>query len=69
MTSAKYRGRPVTENTLQDYVNELVKKYIQSNIPQWQVLIIPISGDVSIQLYETSNVRASISNLEPLAPN
>uniref|UniRef100_T1H174 Uncharacterized protein n=1 Tax=Megaselia scalaris TaxID=36166 RepID=T1H174_MEGSC len=45
MTSAKYRGRPVTENTLQDYVNELVKKYIQSNIPQWQVLIIPISGD------------------------
>ncbi|KAL5279003.1 hypothetical protein ACFFRR_003553 [Megaselia abdita] len=44
MGTRKYRGIPITENTLQEHVSDLVTKYIPSNIPQWQVLIIPIAG-------------------------
>ncbi|EDW75516.1 uncharacterized protein Dwil_GK23898 [Drosophila willistoni] len=39
----KYRGRPVNESNIQDYVSELATKYIPSDLPQWQVIVIPTS--------------------------
>ncbi|XP_055639742.1 uncharacterized protein LOC129777484 isoform X2 [Toxorhynchites rutilus septentrionalis] len=44
-----YRGRLLTEANLQDYVNEIVSKYMPPDIPPWQIFCIPIStsGTVS----------------------
>ncbi|XP_060666269.1 uncharacterized protein LOC132798432 [Drosophila nasuta] len=39
----KYRGRPVHESNIQEYVSELAAKYIPSDLPQWQVTVIPNS--------------------------
>ncbi|KAH8328420.1 hypothetical protein KR067_009032, partial [Drosophila pandora] len=43
LSTHKYRGRPVTESNIQDYVSELATKYIPSDLPQWQVIVIPNS--------------------------
>ncbi|XP_037711088.1 uncharacterized protein LOC119548072 [Drosophila subpulchrella] len=41
LNTHKYRGRPVTESNIQEYVSELATKYIPSDLPQWQVIVIP----------------------------
>ncbi|KAH8273585.1 hypothetical protein KR018_002276, partial [Drosophila ironensis] len=43
LSNHKYRGRPVTDSNIQDYVSELATKYIPSDLPQWQVIVIPNS--------------------------
>ncbi|KAM8717126.1 hypothetical protein ACLKA7_003919 [Drosophila subpalustris] len=43
LSTHKYRGRPVTESNIQEYVSELAAKYIPSDLPQWQVTVIPNS--------------------------
>ena len=35
----------MNEVNIQDYVSELVTKYIPSDFPQWQVIIIPTSAN------------------------
>ncbi|XP_034474671.1 uncharacterized protein LOC117781898 [Drosophila innubila] len=39
----KHRGRPVNESNIQEYVSELAAKYMPSDLPQWQVTVIPNS--------------------------
>ncbi|XP_002001828.2 uncharacterized protein LOC6575824 [Drosophila mojavensis] len=41
LSTHRYRGRPVNESNIQDYVSELAAKYIPSDLPQWQVTVIP----------------------------
>ncbi|EDW04027.1 uncharacterized protein LOC6562456 [Drosophila grimshawi] len=41
LSNPKYRGRPVNESNIQEYVSELAAKYIPSDLPQWQVTVIP----------------------------
>ncbi|XP_037958981.1 uncharacterized protein LOC119688375 [Teleopsis dalmanni] len=41
MASRTFRGRPVNETNIEDYISDLATKYIPSDLPQWQVLIIP----------------------------
>ncbi|XP_001356491.3 uncharacterized protein [Drosophila pseudoobscura] len=43
LSTHKYRGRPVNDSNIQDYVSELATKYIPSDLPQWQVIVIPSS--------------------------
>ncbi|KAH8409403.1 hypothetical protein KR222_002582, partial [Zaprionus bogoriensis] len=43
LSTHKYRGRPVNESNIQEYVSELAAKYIPSDLPQWQVTVIPNS--------------------------
>ncbi|KAH8412553.1 hypothetical protein KR009_002957, partial [Drosophila setifemur] len=50
LSTHKYRGRPVTESNIQDYVSELATKYIPSDLPQWQVIVIP-NSDASQPYY------------------
>ncbi|KAH8352003.1 hypothetical protein KR084_001143, partial [Drosophila pseudotakahashii] len=45
LSTHKYRGRPVTESNIQEYVSELATKYIPSDLPQWQVIVIPNSDN------------------------
>ncbi|KAJ8957429.1 hypothetical protein NQ318_004909 [Aromia moschata] len=38
-----FKGRAVTEINIQEYVSDIVSKYLPSGIPPWQVIIIPSS--------------------------
>ncbi|XP_058819675.1 uncharacterized protein LOC131682304 [Topomyia yanbarensis] len=37
-----HRGRPLTEANLQDYVSEIISKYMPPDIPPWQIFCIPM---------------------------
>ncbi|XP_068631266.1 uncharacterized protein [Battus philenor] len=41
VSNAVYRGRPVSDNNIQDYVSEIVSKYFPTEQPPWQYIIIP----------------------------
>lgn len=43
LSTHKYRGRPVNESNIQEHVSDLAAKYIPSDLPQWQVTVIPNS--------------------------
>ncbi|CAK1545870.1 unnamed protein product [Leptosia nina] len=41
MANAIYRGRPVNDANIQDYVSDVISKYFPSDHPPWQYIIIP----------------------------
>ncbi|CAG4991936.1 unnamed protein product [Parnassius apollo] len=41
VSNAIYRGRPVSDANIQDYVSEIVSKYFPSDQPPWQYIVIP----------------------------
>ncbi|CAH2071576.1 unnamed protein product, partial [Iphiclides podalirius] len=41
VSNAVYRGRPVSDANIQDYVSEIVSKYFPSDQPPWQYIVIP----------------------------
>lgn len=41
---SNYRGRSVNESNIQDYISNIVSKYMPSNLPPWQIGVIPILG-------------------------
>lgn len=47
LSAPTYRGRPVNTDNIQEFVSELVTKYIPSDIPQWQVIVIPTAAKVA----------------------
>lgn len=47
LSARTYRGRPVSDSNIQDFVSELATKYIPSDLPQWQVIIIPTASTTS----------------------
>ncbi|XP_021711906.1 uncharacterized protein LOC110680414, partial [Aedes aegypti] len=38
-----HRGRPLTEANLQDYVSDIISKYMPPEIPPWQIFCIPMA--------------------------
>ncbi|CAH0564858.1 unnamed protein product [Brassicogethes aeneus] len=67
-----YKGRTVTEYNIQDYVSEIVSKYLPTGVPPWQVVIIPSSEDNHYILFKVHHVLLSeglnIGDLLPLIP-
>lgn len=43
MYPSNYRGRPVTEANIQDYVSNIVSKYLPPDLPPWQICVIPMA--------------------------
>lgn len=41
VANAVYRGRPVSDNNIQEFVSETVSKYFPNEQPPWQYIIIP----------------------------
>ncbi|CAG4919034.1 unnamed protein product [Colias eurytheme] len=41
VANAIYRGRPVTDTNIQDYISDIISKYFPSDHPPWQYIIIP----------------------------
>lgn len=44
MYPSNYRGRPVTETNIQDYVSNIVSKYLPPDMPPWQICVIPMAN-------------------------
>jgi hypothetical protein len=67
-----YKGRSVTEYNIQDYVCEIISKYIPQGIPPWQIIIIPSSEDHHYILLKLHHVllgeNLNIGDLLPLIP-
>ncbi|XP_022118554.2 uncharacterized protein LOC110995611 isoform X1 [Pieris rapae] len=41
LANAVYRGRPVSDANIQDYISDVISKYFPSDHPPWQYIIIP----------------------------
>ncbi|KAI4456621.1 o-acyltransferase (wsd1-like) family protein [Holotrichia oblita] len=67
-----FRGRPVNELTIQDYVSDIVSKLLPSSIPPWQVVIIPSSENHHYLLLRLHHILLSeglnIADMLPLIP-
>ncbi|KAG5876023.1 hypothetical protein JTB14_009812 [Gonioctena quinquepunctata] len=67
-----FKGRAVTEFNIQEYVSDIITKYLPSNIPPWQVVIIPSSEDHHYILLKLHHLLLSeginIGDLLPLIP-
>lgn len=44
---SSYRGRPVTTANVQDYISNIVSKYLPIGLPPWQICVIPMAGTTS----------------------
>ncbi|KAM7352712.1 uncharacterized protein ACRADG_005124 [Cochliomyia hominivorax] len=47
LNTSPHRGYAVNDANIQDFVSDLVTKYIPSDLPQWQVVVIPTSTKLS----------------------
>lgn len=61
-----YRGRAVTEANIQDYISNIVSKYLPPDLPPWQICVIPLSNasrseDVTASTSAASETVASES--------
>ncbi|XP_067623265.1 uncharacterized protein [Eurosta solidaginis] len=56
LSTRTYRGRPVNDSNIQDFVSDLATKYIPSDLPQWQVIIIPTTPITS----NTTNTQTDV---------
>ncbi|KRT85651.1 hypothetical protein AMK59_1289 [Oryctes borbonicus] len=67
-----FRGRPVNELTIQDYVSDIVSKLLPTSIPPWQVVIIPSSENHHYLLLRLHHILLSeglnIADMLPLIP-
>ncbi|XP_060522193.1 uncharacterized protein LOC132699472 isoform X2 [Cylas formicarius] len=67
-----YKGRAVTEFNIQEYVSEIISKYLPSGISPWQLIIIPTSEDHHYILLKIHHILLSegvnIGDLLPLIP-
>ncbi|XP_073825129.1 uncharacterized protein [Musca autumnalis] len=62
LNKATYRGSPVHDGNIQDFVSTLVEKYIPSDLPQWQVIVIPIAANkasLNVEVAEEDTCRVS----------
>ncbi|KAJ8923174.1 hypothetical protein NQ315_001728 [Exocentrus adspersus] len=67
-----FKGRAVTEFNIQEYVSDIVSKYLPAGIPPWQIIIIPSSEDnhyILVKLHHLLlNEGLNIGDLLPLIP-
>lgn len=58
---SSYRGRSVTEANIQDYISNIVSKYLQVGLPPWQICVIPVVKSVPLARPDESAAEASTS--------
>lgn len=58
---SNYRGRSVTESNIQDYISNIVSKYLQVGLPPWQICVIPIVKPVPLARFDETAAGPSTS--------
>lgn len=59
MYPSNYRGRQVTESNVQDYISNIVSKYLPQNLPPWQICVIPITNTTAIPRIDDTAVAST----------
>lgn len=58
-----FRGRLITEANIQEYISNIVSKYLPSDVPQWQMFVIPTAASnaakTSLNVASTSKTIGS----------
>lgn len=65
---SNYRGRSVTESNIQDYISNIVSKYLQVGLPPWQIYVIPVVRSVPLARADETAAGPSTS-AEPTSGN
>ncbi|XP_023291375.2 uncharacterized protein LOC111674922 [Lucilia cuprina] len=55
LNTSPHRGYAVNDSNIQDFISDLVTKYIPSDLPQWQVIVIPTSTKASTSQEEKND--------------
>lgn len=58
---SSYRGRSVTAANIQDYISNIVSKYLQVGLPQWQICVIPVVKSVPLARSDEAAAEPSTS--------
>lgn len=58
---SSYRGRSVTEANIQDYISNIVSKYLQVGLPPWQICVIPVVKSVPLARSDEAAIEPSTS--------
>lgn len=66
-----YRGRPITESNIQDYVSNIVSKHLPPDLPPWQICVIPMASQTvrPEEMPSTSSATPTESTDEQSNPN
>ncbi|XP_022196869.2 uncharacterized protein LOC111054198 isoform X2 [Nilaparvata lugens] len=68
-----FRGRSVTGSNIQEYVSDIVSKYLAAELPPWQITVIPCAAEfyVLIRLHHLylSEDQLGLGDLLMLRPN
>lgn len=59
MYPSNYRGRPVTEINIQDYISNIVSKYLPPDLPPWQICVIPMANATRLDDAASTNLSAA----------
>lgn len=59
MYPSNYRGRPVTETNIQDYISNIVSKYLPPDLPPWQICVIPMANATRLDDAASSTLSAA----------
>lgn len=54
-----FRARKITEANIQDYMSNIVSKYLPSDVPQWQMFVIPVGTNTNPNIASTSSASDS----------
>lgn len=54
-----FRGRMISEANIQDYISNIVSKYLPSDVPQWQMFVIPTAPSSNANVASTSKATDS----------
>ncbi|XP_063699022.1 uncharacterized protein LOC134829722 isoform X2 [Culicoides brevitarsis] len=57
--SPSFRGRMISETNIQEYISNIVSKYLPSDVPQWQMFVIPTTSTVNLNVASTSSASES----------
>ena len=64
LNTSSHRGYAVSDANIQEFISDLITKYIPSDLPQWQVMVIPvvkkITNTVDPDISEVGNMQVRV---------
>lgn len=64
LNTSSHRGYAVSDANIQEFISDLVTKYIPSDLPQWQIMVIPvvkkITNTVDQDVSEVGNMQVRV---------
>lgn len=58
-----YRGRSITESNIQDYISNIVSKYLPAGLSPWQICVIPVVKTIPLARSEAAARPSTVADL------